>query len=172
MGWDRDIQRSLMYHVRGLFLDPPSGSGLAAYTVYNETDLRDKALSIFRPCVFLTSDYVRPAPPKLPLIVVECETHLLPFELGNTAGTLTNCGVNVFGRMKAERDDLAGMIARNLKPGIAIYGYTTSGSSLVEYAVVGDVIDIEQVDLRRDALRQESSLDLWATVSFSLQTKQ
>jgi len=170
---DRNIRKSVIGEVVRLFRTPPGGSGLSAYSVYNESQLRQvqsNGLTITRPAVFVIDTYIRPAEPTLPIISVETNrVRRRPFEVGNRKGRLTEVILHVFGRMRGERDDLGSFLADQWGAGLPIYDYT-SGSTLVENATVSDEIVLEQVSSRMDTLRQESTLDLWQMVSFDLLT--
>lgn len=165
-----------MAYVRGFFQAPPAATGLSAYTVYGETEMRQylaNNTSPARPFIFLLDSYIRPAEAVLPVCVVEIPT--IPkkkFELGNRDGRNVDVLIHFFGRSRGERDDLAGWIADMTdKQGyIPVYQFTSSSSTLLENALVNDDMLTEQV-ASKDELRQEGSLDLWEMVSFSLMMK-
>ena len=173
---ERNNTKSVMALARGLLQTPPAGSGLAAFTVYSEKNVREvmqKTLTPVRPCVFLVDSYMRPGEPVLPMIVVELPlVKRKPFELGNHKGRWVDAIYHVFGRNKGDRDDLASFLANNIGGQIPLYDYTSSASGVfVHYATVHDEIDIEPVPLTRIDLRWEGSLDSWAMVSFSFLSK-
>lgn len=173
---ERNIRKSVMAYVRGFFQAPPTATGLSAYTVYSESDLRsyDKsATSPARPFIFLLDSYIRPAENILPICVVEIpRIPKRPYELGNRSGRTVEVMIHFFGRSRGERDDLSGWVSDMLQAQgyIPIYLFTSSSSTLLENALVNDDMMTEQVS-SKDELRQEGSLDLWEMVSFSLMMK-
>lgn len=174
MGRERDIRRSILKRVRGLFQSPPAGSGLSAYTVYAEDDLRavmKKALVPARPSVFVTDSYLRPAEPALPLVIVEVSPTLKrPFELGNTAGREPGVILHVFGRLRGERDDLTSFLADYFGRSLPIYNYTSGSPVFSDDTVVGNEMEIESVPVLEKE-RTEGSYDSWNTISFKLLAK-
>ncbi len=171
---DRNIRRSVMAQVRTLFQSPPTGSGLSAYTVYSEDQLRQVqsgTLTPVRPCVFLVDAYIQPAEPALPLVVVEkIKTNKRPFELGNRNGRWSDFYLHCFGRMRGERDDLASFLADNFGGAVSIYDYSTGGAILQETGVVEPEIGIEPIGMT-EQMRIEGSLGNWEIVSLSIMTK-
>lgn len=172
---DRNIRKSGMARVEALLTAPPVGSGLNAYRVYDERDLRaaqavSNPLIPERPCVFLVDSFIRPAEPSLPLIVFETNVVRRPFELGNQSGRRTTMMIHVIGRMRGDRDDLASFIADNFGAALPVYDYSTATPVLVERGVVEPDISIDTVPIR-DNLREESSLDAWAMLTLAIQTK-
>jgi hypothetical protein len=172
---DRNLRKSVMARGRSLLSSPPAGSGLSAYTVYSEKQMREVTqgtLTPITPFVFLVDSFVRPTDTTLPMIVVEVpRASRRPFEVGNRNGRRTEAIFHVFGRQRGERDDLASFLADNLGGVMPVYDYTGgSQSALVENGLIEDEVVVEEVTLRRDDLRWESSLDLWSMVSFAFQT--
>lgn len=171
MGRDRNIRRSVLERVKTILQAPPDGS--SPYAVYDERQMRQVANKQLVPVArraFLLDAYLRPAEPALPMVVVETSVQKRSFELGNREGRLTTARLNVFGRLRGERDDLGSLLADHLGAAIPIYTFTSSGSSLAEQAVVRDLIELENV-ARVERLAQEGSLDLWQVVTFAFETR-
>lgn len=175
MGTDRNIRKSGMARVTALLIAPPVGSGLNAYKVYGEEELRQAQAKSNpwipeRPCVFLIDSFIRPAEPALPLVVLETSVVREPFELGNSHGRRTTMFMHVVGRTRGERDDLASFLADNLGASMPIYDYSTSTPVLIEQGTLDPSISIDNVPIR-DSLREESSLDAWAMLTLTVLTK-
>lgn len=179
---DRDVRRSAMDWVREKFENPPADTLSAAYTVYNEDQLRqaqkgtltptNRHPSSPTPCVFLLDAYMRPEKMALPEIVVEIpDIYLEPFEIGNRSGGQQQLLIHIFGRSRGERDDLASFLARQIQTGFSVYAYTSGSAAFVETALVDPLVWIEQTQLNADELRREGTLDLWATIHVRFQLK-
>lgn len=171
---DRNIRKSVLLRVRNLLTTPPSGSGLNAYTVYTEEQLRQvtqKTLTPVRPSVFLVDSFIKPAEPALPLVVVEVPgIRQSSFEVGNRSGRRTEVYIHVIGRMRGERDDIASFLVDQFGVVLKIYDFT-SGQVFLEDGVVEDGIDIEPIPLRQDELRTEGSYENWNMIRLFVSTK-
>jgi len=164
----RNVRDSLYRRASDLFTAPPSGSGLSAFTVYSEPQLRAVqagTLTPTRPCVFLTSQPTRPAEIALPLVVVEVTLRGYPFELGNESGSMIRAWFHCFGRQRGESSTLAWFLRSNLKP-LKIYDYSDPDSPVEkETALLAYNIDVEEGPALRDELRQQGAFDYWTIVA-------
>ena len=168
---ERDVRRSVYERVKTIFQAPPDGS--TAYAVYDERQMRQVQKGEISPVarrVFLLDAYVRPVETALPVVVIETSTRRRPFELGNRDGRLVTARLNVFGRLRGERDDLGSLLADNIGAALPIYAFTSSGSSLSEQAMVGDWVELDNM-ARVERLAQEGTLDLWQVVTFAFETR-
>lgn len=167
------IHKSVISRLRTIFSEPPVG--IWPYTVYNEDQLRQAVSGALKPVdhrVFLLEAYTRPVPPILPLVILETgRARKQPFELGNQSGRRTDCQVHILGRMVGERKDLSSFVADYMGVSVPIYNYLNGSSAYVEDGlVVEGFFDIEEIPMKRDDFRQDSSLDLWTVVRFTLLT--
>lgn len=167
---NRDIARSIYGRVSVLFSSPPSGSSLNAYTVYNESDLRQaqaKTLAVDRPCVFITDAPLRPVDTSLPLIAIQVETFSMPFELGNEFGMTFQAMLHCFGRQRGEASLIASFLQRNFRP-LTIYDYSDPTAPVTrEVALMNPSIKVEPGPRLTDSEHQEGAFDFWYIVSFS-----
>lgn len=165
----RDVMASLYDRASSLLSAPPAASGVTAYTVYGEVQLRQvqtKTLTPIRPCVFLVDAPIRPAEIALPMVAVEAVITLNPFELGNESGVKFDCTLHCFGRQRNEASLLAYLLAKNFRP-LTIYNYGAPSSPTVrETAILEPKIEISRGPTPTDAQRQEGAFDHWFMVSF------
>ena len=179
-GTDRNILKSLMAYVRGLLKAPPSASGWAPFTVYNEQDLtafNNGAPGPNWPFIFLLETYMRPKPALLPMIIVEINpVRQMPYELGNRSGRTQTGMIHCFGKTRGQRDDLSSFFLDYLGNTFPVYSYTSTPlgdtSSFVENAEIqpGVLRDLPVKELTPDQ-RREGTLDLWMIVNFIFRTK-
>lgn len=155
---NRDVANSIYDRASGLLSAPPGASGVSAYTVYGETQLRQvqaKTLTPTRPCVFLVDAPIRPAEIALPMVAVEVVLTLDPFELGNESGIGFDCTLHCFGRQRNEASLLAYLLAKNFRP-LTIYNYgNPSSPTLRETALLEPKIQISRGPTPTDAQRLE-----------------
>lgn len=180
-GTDRNIRKSIMARVRAMLVDPPTGSELNPYTVYNELDLlaisKSGKTPAVRPYAFLLDAYMTPKAPLLPMVVVEVPLiSQRPYELGNRKGRSTDAMVHCFGRRRGERDDLASLFCDYWGATFPIYQYVSGAgadvATFLENAELTDEILIEErTHVMSQEERREGSLDLWQIVHISFRTK-
>mgnify|MGYP001615881445 FL=1 len=162
-----------------MFESPDAGSGLTAYNVYNETEYRDDTHVEAFPFVYIIDSDILPVITKLPLIVIEVLRYRKEsFELGNRSGRQIRVYLHVFGRTRADRDDMAGFIADYFGNSLSIKTYTQSvpAGTEVEKALVGDRIDVEQMSISgpvegRDMVEIGGSILNWNRVALDIDTK-
>lgn len=173
----RNVHKSIMDKVRSTFQAPPASTGLSAYTVYNDAQLRQVmsgTLDVSRtfPKVFLLEAYSRPAESVLPMAIVETRlSQHQPFELGNRNGHRFECYVHILGRMTGERKDLCDLVDEAMDGYVPVNDYTTGSAAFLENGVIENgQVDIQEYVLSRDELRQDAVIDNWSTVGFTLLT--
>lgn len=162
----RDIRNSLRGRISTLFTAPPDAT-MTAFAVYDEQALRNVqagTLTPTRPCVFLTSQRMRPAETALPLVVIETEIKSYPFEIGNTAGKMFRAWLHCFGRQKGEASLLASFLQENLRP-LKIYDYSDPDAPVEkETALLATDLDILEGPALTDEMRQLGAFDHWFTL--------
>jgi hypothetical protein len=174
MNDSRNLHKSVMSKVRGVFQSPPAG--MSAYTVFGYQDLLDvqagkKDVTSTYPRVFLIEAYSRPAETTLPMVVVETQGDQQPFQLGSTKGHLWNCNVHVLARMTGERKDFCDLIGQSVNRYVPMYNFSSGSVSFIENAVTVDgVVKLREYALKRDELRQDAAIDNWSVVEFQLLT--
>ena len=171
----RDIRNSIRLRASTLLASPPAASGLTAYTVYGEVELRQvqsKTLTPVRPSVFVVDRAIRPVEMELPLVVVELRVATNPFELGTRAGREFDAWLHCFGRQRNESSMLASFFQDYLPP-LAIYDFGDPDAPVLsETARLADRVAAEEYSVsRQDDLRQEGTLDHWMVVSLRGWTK-
>lgn len=170
----RDISDSIYKRVANLLAAPPSGTGVTAYTVYGEVELRRvqaKTLTPARPSVFIVDAMIRPVEIALPMVAIEVVVTALPFEIGNDAGLSFETDVHCFGRQKNEASLLAYFLQKNFRP-LTIYNYGDPNSLMVrETALVDPRMQIRRASMLNDTERQMGAYDNWYVVSLSGQIK-
>lgn len=165
----RDIRNSVRRRAAELLSTPPSGSGITAYTIYGEVELRaaqSGTLTVARPSVFLVDRAIRPAEPSLPMIAVETITSSPPFELGRDGGLAFRSSLHCFGRQSNEASLLSYLMQKYWRP-LDIYDYADPDSPVLrETALVDPNIEVSQGPTLADDLRQSGAFDHWFIVTF------
>lgn len=166
----RDIHNSVFDRIRTLCSAPPAATGITAYTVYGETDIRsvqDGTLTPVRPCVFVVDADARPAETTLPLIGVSLAVEKSIFELGTDGGTAFTAIINVLGRQRGEVSLLTSLLKDNFRP-LTISEYSDPDvPTAVEVALLHDAIDVDDFPRYddRDEIRQEGTLAYWKVLT-------
>lgn len=177
----REIRKSLNDYIKGLFESPPAASGLNAYNVYTENQLRRVRTANFSPTdpfVFIVDSYIEPTKAVLPLIVLDTSYLSGPYEMGNKKGRFCRTDIHVYGKNRGERDDLAGIIQDALagnpdlgaSPAFPIYTYSSGSATQVEMAHIEEGIVLIPISVGED-LAHEGSLNNWNVVTFQFRTK-
>jgi len=178
-GIDRNIQKSLMAHVRGLLKSPPTAAGLTAFSVYNEKDLiaiNAGADLPLNPFVFLLDTYMRAKVAALPMVIIEVfMIHKVPYELGNRNGRTQEANIHCFGRTRGERDDLASFMADYIGATFPVYTYVSGSAgdvgTFLENAEIEPDVLVQFAPQAGQEIRRDASLDLWKYVNFRFRTK-
>jgi len=168
---NRNIRLSIKYHLSGLL-------NTYGYTnVYSEQDMRNAALGSFTgvaPFVFLVDSFVSPTETTLPFIVLEVTNiRRVPYELGNDgAGREITTFVHIFGRSRAERDDIASYFQDNIGRSMPYNDYTSGSATPMTYPIqrVGEGIEVSYAPPVTDQQLQEHSLANWNILSFEART--
>ena len=176
---NREIRLSIRDRISDLFTAPPAATGLKAFNVYGEDDFRDDSFVPVFPYVYLIDSYQLPTQTKLPVIVIEIDRYTRQsFELGNRSGRHIRAFAHVFGKNRAERDDLAGFIADYFGNSFTIKTYTQASPSgtAVETVQLADRIDVEDMTISgpvegRDQIEMGGSIINWSRVALEFDTK-
>jgi len=138
-----------------------------------------KTLVEIFPFIYIVDSNILPVATKLPLLVIEIQRYRKQsFEIGNRSGREVRAFINVFGRTRADRDDIAGFIADYFGNSLSIKTYTQAvpAGTEVEKALVGDRIDVESMTISgpvegRDEVEFGGSIIAWARVTLDIDTK-
>ena len=168
---NRNIRLSIKYHLADLLND-------CGYTnVYGEQEMRNVALGSFTgaaPFVFLVDSFVSPTETTLPFIVLEVTNiRRVPYELGNDGtGREITTFVHIFGRSRAERDDIASYFQDYIGRSIPYNDYTSGSATPMTYPIqrVGGGIEVSYAPPVTDQQLQEHSLANWNILSFEART--
>jgi hypothetical protein len=168
MELSRSVEHSVLDHVSGLFTSPPD-TLLGAWNVYGEDEFVNPLFAPTAPFVWILDADVRPTPSRLPLILIEREPYVgLPFELGTEAGTIWAFRVDIFGRNRGERGDLAHYVYQHLVR-LGLYDYATDPRTFVETVTILRRMS-GLLPARPDAA-WEGTLQLGESILFDFQTQ-
>lgn len=171
---NRNIRLSIKNHISSLLQT-------YGYTnVYGEKDMRDVALGTLNPSglfVFLVDSFISPTDTTLPFIVLEVNSiqHIV-WELGSEEARGIRTYIHVFGKSRAERDDIAAYLQNNIGRSISYNDYSTGTPVPQAYPIErvtddGSGIEINYAPPVTDEQLQERSLANWAILSFDARTK-
>lgn len=173
---DRLHRLSVKESLKSLFENPPAESGLSAFNVYSEADMRDMNKGKFSPeapYVFITDTRIAPTAAQLPFIAIDMRPIKQPFELGNRRGRRLSADLHIFGRSRGERDDLASLIADYLTA-VTVKNYNdyafmgfAAGALMCKGAIDGEPEMTPMSIGEEESL--EGSLDNWLVLSFQYQ---
>lgn len=101
-----------------------------AFNIYSVEDMDSISSALTRPFIFIIDSYIMFEMKHLPTIVIECNVGLDVIGLSEKA---SNCDLqlNIFGRSRGERDDIAGDIIENITA-IKIYDFDPTVPVLAE----------------------------------------
>jgi hypothetical protein len=168
---NRNIRLSIKYHLAGLLTT-------YGYTnVYGEAEMRQVTNGTLTPTgnyVFLVDSFISPTQTTLPFVVMEITSiRRIPYELGNDgAGREITTFVHVFGRSRAERDDIASYFQDNIGRSIPYNDYTSGSAVAQTYPIqrTGEGIDVSYAPPVTDEQLQEHSLANWNILNFEART--
>lgn len=172
----RVIRDSILAHVKSHFLDPPTAMGWSrAFNVYSIVQMLDSTLITNEPYVFVIASHAEPLHSRIPMVVIDPVIHLRSPQLGSRGGAEISLQLHCWGRTRAERDDIATMLAN-------VYaGKTERASAIPIWTSLADtttagtaqVTSIVTVTFPSagDSLASEGTLRNWTIVSFSLTIK-
>lgn len=175
---DRLHRLSIKESLKSLFENPPAESGLSAFNVYSEADMRDMNKGKFSPeapHLFITDAPISPTLAQLPFIGIIAASKKESFELGNPQGRRVSADLHIFGRSRGERDDLSSFIADYLKS-VTVKNhndYTFMGFESGA-TMCGGTIDEEPEMTPMTVGEEESkegSLTNWLALSFEYRSK-
>lgn len=169
MDFFRNVELSVAKKVEDLFENPPDGP-TTNYNVYCEDNFMSTTFVPTEPFIFLLDYRVRPKASRLPMVIIEraAAPHSL-FEIGNRAGHLFTFNINIFGRNRGERSDLAAFLERNLEY-LDIYNFTPTTPSLLEEVPVISRAAVQPTETPEVGI--EGALNNPESVIFSFQTKE
>lgn len=176
---DRLLRISVKESLKTLFESPPAESGLSAFNVYSETDMRNMNKGTFSPTapyIFITDSRIAPTTAQLPFIAIDATPTKRPFEMGNERGRTIAVDLHIFGKSRGERDDLASFIADYLKA-ITVKNYNSSGSYLGHAAgatmCTGEITEemsMSYMQISEDE-SLEGSLENWTILNFEFSSR-
>jgi len=166
----REIRLSIRDRLSTLLGAPPAASGLSAFNVYTEAQFRDDTFAPTFPFVYLLDSYVLPVKTKLPLVIIEIGLYRRQtFEIGNRSGRFIRVHIHVFGRNRAERDDLAALVADYFGSTFTIKQYPEN--TAVETVQLSDRIDVEDMAIANEEVQFGGAVLDWSRVTFTFETK-
>lgn len=158
------------------------------WNVYNEADFRQVAVDgnvvagtppVF-PFVYLMDSFIQPVEGvridlQEPQVIVEIDQYqAFPFELGNVKGRIIKVMIHVFGKNRAERDDLAGYFMDYIGTTIDVKDYSAANptGTFVEDAIIDPSSRVVEdiYTARADVLFSNVLMD-WSRFSFSFRTQ-
>lgn len=178
---DRLHRLSIKESLKSLFESPPAGSGLSAYTVYSEQNMRDMNKGTFTPTssspfLFITDTHIAPTVAQLPFIAIDVNIQKAPYQLGDREGRRVSTDLHIFGRSRGERDDLASFVADNLTV-ITVKNYNEfafKGFAADAEMCKGEIVDepmMTPMSIMPEEESLEGSLDNWLMLSFEYHSK-
>lgn len=172
----RVIRDSILAHVRSHFLDPPTAMPWSrALNVYGIVQMLDVTFTPTEPFVFVIAAHAEPTPTRIPMVVIDPIIRLVSPQLGSRGGAEISLQLHCWGRTRAERDDIATMLA-NVYAGktgrtssipiwTSLSDTTTAGTAQVTSTVA------VSFPTAGDSLSAEGTLRNWTVVSFNLTIK-
>ena len=186
---NRAIRLSLRDRIYDLLIGPDAGANWAsAWNVYTEKDFRSVASTGLIvagtapavPYVYLLDSFLEPVSGvrvdlMQPQVVFEIDTVKgSPNQLGDRAGRLVYAMIHIFGKSRAERDDLAGYFFDFIGDTIPIKDYGASNITTgvkVEDALVNEDRVVEDIYTDRGDAQITGFLLGWSRFSFSFRTQ-
>ena len=174
----RVVRKSIVENVKSHFESPPAGIGWSQpYVVYNIIDMANTRLVIdeTKPYVFLIAAHAEPTPSRIPMVVVDPRFIFSANQLGSRAGCVVTVQLHCWGLARADRDDIASMLAnvyggRTSKPSsISIWTSLSDSTEASVAEVVGDVV--VEFPTAGGVLSAEGTLRNWTIVSLRLRVK-
>lgn len=171
----RVVRKSIVESVSGHFTSPPTGIGWSqAYNVYDIQDMANESFVPTKPWVYVISAHAEPTESRVAMVVVDPSFEFNSAQLGSRTGCDVKVLLHCWGQTRAERDDIASMLANvydgktNKLRDIEIWTSLTSS----KVASTGEVSQVfVEFPSAGDALSKEGTLRNWAIVSFRLRVK-
>lgn len=162
----RNVRRSFRDHLIRIFNDYAALG--TPYTIYGETEVRDKDFNGQRPFLVILDARVLFETRHLPLIVIEMDAMVDGLELGRDSLRFA-VELHIFGRNRGERDDIAAAIIEYQDLDIIIYDYSGDTPVPIGVTQIDQPWDMTYIDVSTD-LAVEGSLANWTmmTASFPL----
>lgn len=172
----RVVNRSIRDNVASHFSSPPAEMGWSqSFNVYDLDELGNADFSPTRPFVFVIDAFVEPTISRVPMVIVNPIYDFKSFQLGARSGGAIELELHCFGKTKAERDDLATVLAN-------VYdGRTTKARNIPIQTAMGNIAQTGVAEIateprvwwptRGDILAAEGTLRNWAVVAFDLRIK-
>lgn len=173
----RVVRASIEAHVKANFTSPPAETGWSRpYNVYGIVEMANELFSPVDPYVYVISEHAEPTTTRIPMVVIDPVYTIAPYQLGSRTGAFIDMQLHCWGGLRAERDDIATMLAN-------VYGGRTQSrpstipvwTSLSDNTVIStaEVISQPQISFPSagGALAAEGTLRNWAIVSFRLRVK-
>jgi hypothetical protein len=169
---EREIKLSLRDRLSLMFSSNEEGVFQRAWNVYNESQLRQAVNGQFTPTVpflYLVDTYLPPmgqadVTKTQPWLAIEIDEYIKrPFEAGTRSGRYVKVFLQILGKSRGERDDIASFIVDYLGDAVTInaYGFAGDTGSVVETAQLvpmnsnGDLIIKEDMFTARTGLADD-----------------
>jgi len=174
----RVIRKSIAEDVEARFkVNPPlMPSWSRPYNVYGILQKANESFVPTSPYVYVISEHAMPTPSRIPMVVVDPTYTFSSSQIGSRAGCAADVLLHCWGTTRAERDDIATMLANvyagkfgGVSPRISIWT-TLDDSTEASIAEVSSNV-IVQFPTAGDPLAAEGTLRNWTIVSFSLRVK-
>jgi len=172
----RVARASLLSHIRSQFTSPPASIGWSRpFNVYGIQQMMDSGFTPTEPFVFVVAAHTEPTMTIIPLVIFDPTFDLDPYELGNRGGCTVNMTLLCWGRTRAERDDIATLLAnvyaQRTEKGTRVTIWTSlSDTSPAGYAEVTSPVLIS-FPTAGSVLSAEGTLRNWTIVSFTMRIK-
>lgn len=169
----RVIRSSILAHVKSLFTSPPADMPWTQpFNAYGIQEMANESHSPVEPYVYVVAAHPEPTASRIPMVVVDPTIRWQAYQLGGRNGGFVDLMLHCWGRTRAERDDMATLLAnvyagRTSKiPSVSIW---TSMSDATEATVATVTTPVTaSYPSAGDELSAEGTLRNWAIVSFSL----
>jgi len=169
----RVVRASILADIQDLFAVPPANMPWSrAFNVYDILDMANASHVPVEPYVFLVAAHPEPTESRIPMVVVDTTINWRSYQLGGRNGAFVNVLLHCWGRTRAERDDIATLLAnvyagRTAKsPSISIW---TSLDDTTEISVAAVTTPVQVTyPSAGDELSAEGTLRNWTIVSFGL----
>lgn len=172
----RVVRASILAHVRSHFTNPPTAIPWSrVFNVYGIQEMLESGFTPVEPYAFVIAAHAQPTMSRVPMVVVDVAYSLQAHQLGDRGGAIATVQLHCWGRTRAERDDIATMLANvyagktDRTPTIPIWT-SLQDTTPVSTAEVSSSVEIT-FPSAGDILASEGTLRNWTIVAFTLSIK-
>lgn len=169
----RVIRSSILASIQDQFTDPPANMPWSrAFNVYDILDMSNASFSPVEPYAYIIAAHPEPTASRIPMVVLDTTIRFQSYQIGGRNGGFVDVLLHCWGRTRAERDDIATLLAnvyagRTAKvPSISIWTSMTDTTE-ASVATVTSGVQVTHPSAG-DELSAEGTLRNWAIVSFGL----